>query len=250
MPALSVTQIKIIERSVDKVFDRLKTRFLGPKRGAKTIGYQFKPELSLAALFLDATKNEGNVKPDKDLLRSLMAVAEKHIESQRDNTKAMVVRAVDAFLRENKKGTLKTVLGGQLADIWKKTAESTAKIIDTEGTTARNAGTLDGIVKVNASMGIDDPFVYFVVVHDHLLCKDCLNLHLMPDQNTPRVYRLSDIGHGYHKKGDLNPKIGGLHPHCRCSLVSLMPGYGFDSGGRVKFISKEHNEYDEQRKKR
>lgn len=247
MPALTSTQTKIIEKAIDKVFDRLKTRFLGPARGAKTIAYQFKPELSLAGLFLDANHSEGNEKPDKDLLRSLLRVAEKHIEAQRESTKAQAVRSVDAFLRGNQKTDLKTVLGGELADIWKKTAESTKRIIDTEGTTARNAGSLDGIVKVNSSMGIEDPIVYFVVVHDHLLCPECKRLHLMADGFTPRVYRISEIGHGYHKKGQNDPKIGGLHPHCRCSLVTLLPGYGFSAGGSVTYIDADHNEYDKQR---
>jgi len=242
MPALTAIQIKVIESAIDKVFARLKTRFLGPRRGSKMIAFQFKPELSLPGLFTAANHDEGNKKPDRDLLRSLMSVAEKHIDAQKSSTKAQVVRAIDAHLRGNGKGDLKTVLGGELAEVWKKTAESAKSILDTEGTTARNAGTLDGVMKVNASMGIDDPLVYFVVVRDHLLCKECRNLHLMADQVTPRVWRLSEIGHGYHRKGQSNPKIGGLHPHCRCSLVTLMPGYGFDAG-RVTFVSPSHDEW-------
>lgn len=246
MPALTAKQIRIVEMAVDRVFDRLKTRFLGPRRGSKLIAFQFKPELSLPGLFTAANHEEGNKKPNRDLLRSLMTVAEKHIDAQRASTKAQVVRAIDGHLRGGGKGDMRTVLGGELADVWKKTADSAKRIIDTEGTTARNAGTLDGIVKVNSSMGIEDPTVYFVVVRDHLLCGECRRLHLLDDGDTPRVWKMSELGHGYHRRGQSNPKIGGLHPHCRCSLVTLMPGYGFEAG-RVTYVSSQHDEYRLQR---
>jgi hypothetical protein len=50
------------------------------------------------------------------------------------------------------------------------------------------------------------------------------------------------LGHGYHKKGEPNPKVGGLHPHCRCTMVTLMPGYGFDAGGMIKFKGVEQRD--------
>jgi len=35
--------------------------------------------------------------------------------------------------------------------------------------------------------------------------------------------------------------------NCRCSLVTLMPGYGFDARGRVTFMDVGHNELEKQR---
>lgn len=247
MPALTAQEIALIHMHVDNVFARLKTRFLGPKRGALSIAYQFQPSLSLPGLFTAANQEEGNASPDKDLLRSLLRVAESHIEAQRDTTKANVVRTIDAFCRGKRTPDTRALLSGQLADVWKKTAESVKKIIDTEGTTVRNAGALDGITKVNASFGIEDPIIYFVVVRDNLLCTECRRLHLMSDGITPRLWRTSEIGHGYHKKGDSFPKIGGTHINCRCSIVTLMPGYGFDGAGMVVFIDPQHDEYAKQR---
>jgi hypothetical protein len=68
----------------------------------------------------------------------------------------------------------------------------------------------------------------------------------MPDLVTPRVWKLSEIGFGYHKKGENNPKIAGLHPHCRCGLAFLAPGFGF-KGGQVSWIGEGHDEYKAQR---
>jgi hypothetical protein len=74
----------------------------------------------------------------------------------------------------------------------------------------------------------------------------CRRLHLLDNGKTPRVYKLSEVGHGYHKKGQDDPKLGGLHPHCRCTLVTLMPGFGFDKAGMVKYISRTHDEWAKQ----
>jgi len=85
-----------------------------------------------------------------------------------------------------------------------------------------------------------------VVIKDKDLCPECARLHLLEDGVTPRVWLLSDVGHAYHKRGEPNPKMGGLHPHCRCSMVTLMPGYGFVAG-RVGYIAKGHDQLEHQK---
>jgi hypothetical protein len=106
---------------------------------------------------------------------------------------------------------------------------------------------MDGVVGANAAVGVEDPVVFFVIVRDGNVCKECIRLHMMPDGTTPRLWYLSEVGHGYHKKGEETPKIGGLHPHCRCVMTTLMPGFGFNEGGFVKYISKDYNAIQEQR---
>ena len=38
------------------------------------------------------------------------------------------------------------------------------------------------------------------------------------------------------------------HPNCRCSLTTVLPGYGFDSAGMLTYVGKDHDEYVNQRK--
>ena len=97
-------------------------------------------------------------------------------------------------------------------------------------------------------MGDEDPVVYFVTVRDEHLCAECRRLHLMEDGSTPRLWRSSEVGHAYHKRGDPDPKVHGLHPHCRCTPVSLAPGYGFDAAGRPTFVRLGHDALAEQRR--
>lgn len=209
-----------------------------------------KPRVSLPSLF-EAASAEERVRADARLLEGLLDIADGYIEAQRNQTKARTVKAVEAWLNEAQaegvKTDLQTVLGGELEQVFGKVTSDMHRIVATEATAARNTGTLDGIVRVNASQGIEDPIVYFVVVRDDSLCAECKRLHLLDDETTPRLWYLSELRHSYHKKGDDAPSLNGEHPHCRCSLVTLMPGYGFDGSGMVEFVAVDHDEMKVQR---
>lgn len=249
---LPLIAVKMIEKAVDQLFERAKHRVLGPQSVDKRIfaGHvKHDPTFTLPSLFMAAAREEYVGIPNEVVLRTLLGNAGNYIDSYRSSTKAQVVKAVDGWLKqaasEGVETNLDTVLQGELASVWKKTTTDLHRLVDTEASNARNSGVLDGIMKVNAAHGLEDPHVYFVIVRDQHVCEECVRLHMLPDKVTPRVWKMSELGHGYHKRGEDNPKIGGLHPHCRCSIVTLMPGYGFKDGF-VSFIKPEHNEYERQ----
>lgn len=240
--------IKKIYEAVDAVFDRAIARFLNkPLPGDKRL--EFKLSTTLPSLFA-AAANEERTEPDKSTLATLLEIAEGFVNSQRHATKAHVVKSVESWLNSaNQEGVdtdLETVLGGELGGVFQKATDGMQKIVATESNTAKNVGGLTGITLVNAASGIEDPVVYFVVVRDDSCCDECKRLHLLDDELTPRLWYLSEVGHGYHKKGDSNPKMSGLHPHCRCTLATLLPGFGFE-GGSPTFVSTGHKEIEVQR---
>lgn len=241
--------IRAIGEAVDKLFDRAIARFLAKPPVDKRIVISVTPRVTLPSLF-EAASREERSKADQTVLNKLLGIAEGFIEAQRSATKARVVKAVDDWLQEayakGVKTDVETVLGGELAQVWGQAQAGMHKIVAAESNNARNTGVLDGIVKVNAASGIEDPVVYFVVVRDDSLCSECKRLHLRSD-GRPRLWLLSEVKRGYHRKTDDVPSIGGLHPHCRCSLVTLMPGYTFDSAGSITYKSPEHDEFKEQR---
>jgi hypothetical protein len=236
-PVLGPAAHRRIEQAVADLFARLRYRLLG-RVGAKSIVFTARPgqhraDLSLPGLFDSASRAEG-MRPNEELREALMRVADRYLVAHEQLAKARTVHAVQSFLDDSHRaGTVpdvKKVLGGELARVMGQAVNDVKRIVDTESTRARNAGTLDAISKINAMAGVNDPVVYFAVVNDQHLCGECKRLHLMPDGVTPRYYRMSEIGSGYHKRGEPNPKLGGLHPHCRCTLVTLMPGYGHVAG--------------------
>lgn len=249
-PVLPAAAIKRIETSVDNVFDALKRRVLGESMVGKRIYVSSVHHLSLPGLFEAAAREEG-VAPNARTLHQILKVASGYIDSQREKAKARVVNEVQSFItdahRAAEKPDVEVVLGGRLQELWSDTIAQARRIVDTEAQHTRNVGVLEGVVKVNASMGIDDPTIYFVVVRDKSLCGECKRLHMLDDGVTPRVWKLSEVGSGYHDKGDSNPKTGGLHPHCRCTIVTLLPGYGFTPAGFVTYVAKDHDEYARQR---
>lgn len=243
---------KIISAAVDLLFDRAKARLLGPNAkgiDGKQLIFRFNPEFSLTGLFLDAGKQEGAT-PREEVLNALLKISGSYVDAHREKTKAKVLQHVQTFLADAQaqgiKTDVQTVLGGQLADIWAEVKTDIRRVAETETTITRNASIFDSIGRIAATTGREDPNVFFVTVRDQHRCKECTRLHMMPDETTPRVWKMSQLGSGYHKRGESNPKVGGLHPHCRCVLTHLLPGYGFDAAGRITYISQGYDEYAKQ----
>lgn len=246
---LAPASVALIRAAVADLFARAKSRLFGYEVGDKRLMISVVPELSLPGLFAAASAEE-RARPDEAALVNLKVMAAAYMDAQRERATALVVKEVDAFLREARTGKVttdvETVLGGRLAELWGKVRGDVRRIVDTELNQAKNLGLLEGIGRINASAGIDDPVVYWVGPNDEHTCAECKRLLLLEDGKTPRVWRMSEVGHAHHKRGDAEPKLGGLHPNCRHSLATLLPGYGF-SKGQVSYIGPDHDEYARQR---
>lgn len=243
----------IVGAAIDVLFERLRGRLLGytPKKTGvgKGLVFGFTPELTLRGLFEAASKEEGVKTPNEDLLNGLLGITSSYLDAHKEKAKAQVVQAVQSFVQDNQKAPVdvEEVLTDKLSEIMEKVSVDVTKVVETETTIVRNSGLDDAIQRMSAMVGIEDPTVFFAVVRDGKRCEECTRLHLQPDRVTPRVWKRSDIGAGYHKKGDSNPKVGGLHPHCRCQLTVLMPGFGFDASGKVIWKERGWDEYARQK---
>jgi len=242
--------VKAIDRAVDKLFDRVKGHVFGPdfvqRNGDKKIFVRFRPALSLPGIYKQAAVNQ-EAKPSDRTLGSLVKVAESYLDAERERTRAHVLHAVNAWLAKDPDADPEVVLGGELAGVFTTTVKNVAKILDTSVTTARNTGSMEGISRVAAGSNIEDPTVYFITARDSDVCDECRKIHLLPDGKTPRAWKMSEVSGGYHERGDDHPCIGGLHPSCRCTLASLLPGYGFGPAGNVRFVALGHDELARQR---
>jgi intein/homing endonuclease len=242
--------IKAIHSALDGLFDKLKAKFLGPKAlGEKQIRFTYVRDMSLPGLYESGLIADG-AKPNTDTLDSLLHVAGGYVDALRENAKSNVVHTIQSFIREAHQRDIqtdfRTILGGQLADIWAKTSTKLETIVDTEATKVRNVSALEGILEINASRGIEDAVVYWIVVKDGALCNECRRLHLMGDGHTPRLWYMSEVKQGYHKRGEDAPAIGGLHPHCLTGNMRIHTDRGmltakelFEQGGNLKAVVDE-----------
>lgn len=248
-PTLSKGAVREIGAHVDNVFDGVKQRLLGPDfyRTRKSV-FVHVPKYSLPELYRDSARDE-SVTPNEAILASLAKVAEGYLDAQKEITKARVIHSVNVWLATPSEKPIEEVLGEELKVMWTKVKAEVAKIANSEGTTARNLGTLEGVVKTNALLGIEDPIVAFIGPNDDYTCEECIRVLYQKDKVTPKVFKLSEVSHAYHERGTDTPSISGMHPQCRHSLVTIMPGYGFDENGKIKYRGRDHSELEAQRGK-
>lgn len=240
-----------IIQAVEKMFDILSHNLLGdiPKlRENKMLMFQVKPRTTLAHLFLQSMNNKEPNHFEKDVLKSILNSSHGYLESLKSKTSSNVVEAVDALVKEAKANgdwvtpdQISAVFREQMA----KTGSHLKLIAEAEATKTRNMGATMDIVTVSKDAGIADPNVFFIIVRDGKACNECVRLHMCEDGVTPRVWKMSELSMGYHKRGESRPSACGEHPHCRCTLSVLSPGYGFKNGF-ISFISLKHDEYNEQ----
>ncbi|HLD91659.1 MAG TPA: hypothetical protein VI911_11730 [Patescibacteria group bacterium] len=254
MKGLTLKSIEALEKLVDERFDPITLEFLGliPKisREKKIIFSTSKN--SLTSLFLQSLGTKDPNKSEEDTLKSLLRIANGYIESLKQKTKAKVTNRIDGYIRDkttkDKKIDAQTIHGMFNEEI--DSAKNHFKLIaNCESSKAANMGTALQIAKVGASQGIDDPVVFYIVSNDERTCSECKRVYLLPDGVTPRTWRLSELSHGYHKKGDPTPSISGNHPNERCAMAFLAPNWGFNEGGYVAYKGKGWDELKNQREK-
>jgi hypothetical protein len=256
---LSKPAIKAVGRAIDSLFNRAKRRFLGREFEGKAIRFgvtmpdraaDYRTDLSLKGMFDNAARSEGMF-PNPKLYESVEKGVESYLDAHRELAKARVLHEVQAYLHEAEQGSSKAdpekVLGKALEGAFEKVGQDVEKVIDTESTRGRNLSTLDAIGKINAVVGIGDPVIAFLGPNDAHTCKECKRMFFLTDGVTPRAWLSSELRHVYFKRGDASPCVAGCHPHCRHSLVSILPGYGFKNGS-LSYIEPGYDIIADQRK--
>jgi hypothetical protein len=223
---------------IDGLFASLKLKFLPT---GKTLEWH----TSLPAVYRASVAAHGGT-PDAETENHLLEIADAYLEGIKARIKA---RALNAALGNE---TAETAGGEAVAQTPATIIESATHeietVLDSETQNARSLGAVEGISQVAASQGVADPTVFFVVVRDSSLCDECKDIHLMPTGVEPRLWKLSEVMNGYHQRGVDAPSMTGLHPHCRCSLTYLAPGFGFNARGYVQYVAPGFDALEDQRR--
>lgn len=252
MKGLSSAGKEQIHKAVEEIFDKIALKFIGaiPKLAHKKyLVISSKPNLGLPHLYVQAMQNRMPNAVENDALKSLLESTYGFIEGLKGKTRASVTERIDGAVKEaHARGdkVSESQINEILDEEFTKARSHFKAIAEGETTKTRNMGSLMDISRVAASKGDEDPTVFFVPVRDGKLCSECARLHLNPD-GTPRVWKFSELKHSYHKRGEEQPSVFGLHPHCRCTLTYLSIGFGFDKKGFVTYIGEGHDEHAKQR---
>lgn len=252
-PRLSKGAVVELNRRVDELFDRLLTRLLGGSFSGKHLYITHDPVLSMPSLFAQAAASEGG-SVDHDLLQNLADVTKHFVDAQRASAKATTVRRIQMLLEDVKAGRIepenfRNHVESELIDTWGRITSNVERVTNTESQHVLTMGLREGINQMSAVRGISDPVVVFIPKNDAALCDECRKTHLCPDETTPRCWLSSEVSSDYHVRGERRPSFHLMHPHCRCSLATVLPGFGFDAAGRVTFIKSDFSERDYQQAK-
>jgi hypothetical protein len=98
--------------------------------------------------------------------------------------------------------------------------------------------------------GGEDPLVYKTPFQD--ACESCVSLYLTAGVGSqPKLFKLSELrANGINigrKKKEWKAVIGPIHPYCRCSLHTLLPGWIWDQK-KGQFIAPSDYKYKSKRK--
>jgi hypothetical protein len=110
-------------------------------------------------------------------------------------------------------------------------------LVNTETKIAQAYAEREGINRVAASVGVEDPVVAKLGIIDDKMCKNCRKLWHTPGNIwIPKVYKMSELQEGYNKdwKNPV-PTVGPTHPNCRHGLTFIPPNFGFDQSGNITF---------------
>lgn len=238
---------------VENLFDTLAMQFLGdiPRlRNKKLLVFSAKSNYNLAHLFLQSMSNDVPNHLEQDTLKGILESSYGYLDALKSRTRASLTEQIDALAKEAKiqerelvAEDVKQVISDELS----KARSNLQTIVESEGTKVRNVGMALKIAKVAESIDDNDPNVAFICVHDNVLCGECRRLHLADDGISPRVWRLSELKYGYHKRGEDKPSVNGLHPNDRCVLTYLTRGFGYDKKGKLAYKGMDHDEWAEQR---
>jgi GNAT superfamily N-acetyltransferase/predicted RNA binding protein YcfA (HicA-like mRNA interferase family) len=253
MPAPRIPRgmARLIDGRVDDVFDRLLVRLLGHAFTGKHLYVEFEHGLTLPGIFEAAVQGEGASYADRDLLLGIAEVAKDYLDKHRAEAKAATKRRIQSLLYDVEQGNIqpqhfRNHVERELSELWARVRNGIERVVETEAQHAQTIGVKEGIDQVNTNLGIEDPTICFIPVKDDKLCDECRRLHMLPDGVTPKVWKSSEVSTEYHERGEDRPSWHLMHPHCRCALTTIMPGFGFKAG-RITFIAFGHDEWQHQR---
>lgn len=201
---------QMFKHTIDGMFERLRARLLYPAPGQYIN--------SLVGMYDSATRQAG-YRPDLKHVDALKSITDSYLEMCKHRAINKVLHATHTAVAS---GNLEN-LSSEVADIMRSTNHEVERIVKTEVNKYKALACYDNIKRNGALVGDNDPQVFFDIVSPDP-CKDCVRMHLNKD-GTPKVYKTSELLHGYYDGGKV-PSIMGCHPHCFVGSTRINTNHG------------------------
>lgn len=207
-------------------------------RSDASIPYSIEPEETLTHLFVQTMGNQYPTPQEQEAMKDIARETEGYMDALRIKTKTKILGNLNSYVidrRNQGQAPSPKVLQSKIKTEFKSANSHLVKIAEAEGTKTRNVSNAMNIKRMGETSGNPDPTVIFSVLKDKFTCAECLRVHFLSDGVTPRPFKLSEVKHEYHKKGEDTCSLWGLHPNCRCTLTIVPKGFGFKQG-RIAFV--------------
>lgn len=248
---LTRKQQKAVQFEVDDLYNKLQARLLGRFFKGPKIYFEIventDPLDTMEGMFRYALNTLYGPKVDvnENILKLLTDTTKNYLDAAKLKARNQVIH--DIFGAKNI---------DEVVDLVEENMDKATSYINTLLVTeVRNVSATaekDGIAQVAADMGVEDPHVCKVGVKDSVTCKVCKHLWWQDyNKNIPKVYKLSELKDGYNKSqklGKAEATVLPTHPHCRCVLTFIPPGFSFNDSGMLTFKGLKHDEWEHQRK--
>lgn len=256
---------ELAQKIIREMFNKLRLNFLGPQYIDKSVPYvldNFDPSTTLGSLYTHAL-SQNAIHPDAvdaETLNTLNITASSLVDKLQENilheidttfnmhmnevnVKSKIAgKPIEDILNSDAGKEIKDKVGAQLKFIFNKMNNGIDRIVVNESHNAQTYGAMDGIMHMSQSVGISDPVIAKRGIIDENMCKFCRQLwHTESNINIPKVYKMSELQGGYMDRKDPQATMGMTHPHCRHVIVSVMPGFGFDDGGKLIYKGRDEN---------
>lgn len=246
---LSPIQRRAVLDNLDKIFFNLKARMLGKFFTGPRLYFEVvqrsNPLDTVEGIFQYTMKMlyGADAKAPEEQIEALAETTGNYLDVQR-------IKISNKVMSEIAQATTPEAALDKIVENVNKITEHVDLLIANETRTAQAYAEREGITRVAASIGVEDPVVCKVGIIDDRMCPSCRKLwHDQKNINIPKVYKLSELKEGYmtdHKRPYAT--VGPTHPNCRHVLTMVPPNYGFSSDGIIKFVGFGHDEYEHQRK--
>lgn len=236
-------QLHEISQAVDDLFYSTKAKLLGkffegPKIYFELV-YDSDPLQTIEGIFRYTLQLLfPNAQPDPKTVETLAHITGNYLDARRLQTKNKILTDILA-------AKTKTAAAGVVKEHLDTASNYIEMLVNTETRIAQAYAEKEGIHRVAASVGVDDPVVCKLGIIDEKMCKNCRKLwHNDSNIRVPKVYKMSELQEGYNKdwKNPV-PTVGPTHPNCRHVLTFVPPNFGFDKTGNITFKGLGWDEY-------